>query len=115
MAKTVNLTVRVSPTLKAEAEAAAEYLDTNISRLVRDAFREAIDRAQQRRIRNEHFRDKFAEYGIDDLPEERYKPRPKLNLKDESIANIRQKLALGMISREEAEERIATWENPDRV
>lgn len=106
MAKTVNLTVRVSPTLKAEAEAAAEYLDTNISKLVRDAFRDAIELAKAKRLKAEHFRSKFAEFGVDGFPAV-HEERQSLSLKARSIAGFRRAAAQGLITPEEAERHIA--------
>lgn len=65
MAKTVNLTVRVSVELKQQAEAAADYLDLSLSQVVRDSFKAVIDRANNRVLTDESFRRRFAEYGVD--------------------------------------------------
>lgn len=65
MAKTVNLTVRVSAELKQQAEAAAGYLDLSLSQVVRDAFKSVIDRANNQAITRENFKRRFAEYGVD--------------------------------------------------
>lgn len=106
MAKTVNLTVRVSPTLKAEVEAAAEYLDTTVSKLVRDAFKEAVELAKSRRLKEEHYRSKFAEFGVEGFPTVHEK-RESLSLKERSIAGFRRAAAQGLITQEEAERHIA--------
>ena len=46
MEKTVNVTIRLSPDLKAEAEIAASYLDTTLSRAVRAALEGLVSTAQ---------------------------------------------------------------------
>lgn len=65
MAKTVNLTVRVSAELKQQAEAAADYLDLTLSQVVREAFKSVIERANNHALTRENFRRRFAEYGVD--------------------------------------------------
>lgn len=65
MAKTVNLTVRVSPELKQQAEAAADYLDLSLSQVVRDSFKSVIERANNQALTRESFRRRFAEYGVE--------------------------------------------------
>ncbi len=68
MGKTVNLTIRVTPQMKLEAEKAADYLDLSLSQVVRDAFKQIIYKAGQEMMRIESFRRSAAEYGFEGLP-----------------------------------------------
>lgn len=148
MAKTVNLTVRISPELKEKAEAAADFLDLSISQIVRDAFRATIERAETQMLRQASFASRFAEYGVDAPPatrkqEEEMKahgidtrslskqqrealkrgqragkfvpPKVKPSMKDDVIASIRKRAEDGLISQQEADEKIWRLENPEHV
>lgn len=65
MNKSINLTVRVSPQLKMEAEAAADYLDLSLSQVVRNAFKKIIQDVNEKKARDISFKRQYAEYGID--------------------------------------------------
>lgn len=148
MGKTVNLTVRVSLELKEQADAAADYLDTTLSRLVRDAFKDAITKASERALRDAGFKARFAELGVDAptmtrKQEEDSKTlgvdvrglsrqqrgslkrahragklaaeKPKRSMKDDVIDSIRERVAKGEITEEEAEQRIMRLVDPNEL
>lgn len=157
MGEKSNLTIRISTDLKVQAEAAALFLDTTLSQVARDAFREMIVKAGQKALQEQNFKANFAQLGIEAPPMTRReqvdfeeygmdtrklsktqraavrrgvrsgrieKPestavRPagqaRLSMKEEVIASIRQRAADGLLTQEEANEKIWRMENPSNV
>ena len=75
MEKSVNLTLRISPELKAEAEEACKYLDRTVSDVIRAALRSVVkqyqtERAQETRVAREFAQGEHAQVAYDALVRE---------------------------------------------
>ncbi|GEM_PF-3098918 len=80
MPKTVNLTVRINPNLKQQAEVAAGFLDVSLSQIVRDAFKQIIEKATAQKLRGSDFQKAFEEYSPSPIrKKEAYKPEPEMH------------------------------------
>lgn len=55
MKKTVNMTIRIDPDLKAKAEEACEYLDLTLSRVMRAALQNVVRDYYARRIKDTEY------------------------------------------------------------